>query len=63
MCTSSVIKYQNSNKWIYKIIARRDIRNGEELYVNYGDAYGDFTNKYFPRFDTVSRHIKQPSCY
>ena len=56
-------KLPNSNKWIYKVIARRDIRNGEELYVNYGDAYGDFRSAYFPRFDTVSKRIKNPSWY
>ena len=56
-------KVPNSNKWLYKIIARRDIRNGEELYVNYGDSYGDFKNEYFPRFDTVPRCIKHPSWY
>ena len=56
-------KVPNSNKWLYKIIARRDIKNSEELYVNYGDSYGDFTNPYFPRFDTVSKRIKNPSWY
>ena len=56
-------KVPNSNKWVYKIIAKRDIRNGEELYVNYGDAYGDFTNKYFPVFNTVSRHRGIPTWY
>ena len=54
-------KVPNSNRWVYTIIARRDIRNGEELYVHYGDSYGDFTNKHFPRFDTVSRRTKNPS--
>ena len=56
-------KVPNSNKWLYKIIARRDIKNGEELYVNYGDSYGDFTNEYFPRFETLSKHRKNPSWY
>ena len=53
----------NNNKWVYKLIAKRDIRNGEELYVDYGDAYGDFRGAHFPRFDTVSKHIKNPSWY
>ena len=40
-----------------------DILNSEELYVDYGDAYGDFTHNHFPRFETLSKHRKNPSWY
>ena len=53
----------NNNKWVYKVIARRDIRNGEELYVHYGGSYGDFRSGHFPKFDTVSNRIKNPTWY
>ena len=53
----------NNNKWVYKVIAKRDIRNGEELYVDYGGSYGDFRSGHFPRFDTVSNRIKNPTWY
>ena len=56
-------KVPYTNEWINKILARRDILNGEELYVVYGDAYGDFNSEHFPRFDTVSKCIKGPAWY
>ena len=56
-------KIPHMDNWIYKIIANRDILNGEELYVDYSDAYSDFRNKYFPTFITQSKHIKGPAWY
>ena len=56
-------KVPHSNTWVYQILAKRDILNGEELYVDYGDSYGDFTHHHFPRFDTISKHTKTPSWY
>ena len=54
-------KVPHTNERIYKILARRDVLNGEELYVDYGDAYDDFTNEHFASFGTVSKHIKSPA--
>ena len=54
-------KIPHMDKWIYKIIVNRDILNGEELYLDYGDASGDFRNKYFPTFSTQSKYIKGPA--
>ena len=56
-------KVPHMNEWMYKILARQDILNGEELYVDYGDACGDFTHNHFPRFETLSKHRKNPSWY
>ena len=49
--------------WVYKIRANRPIMNGEELYVDYGDAYGDFNSPNFPSFTTQSKHAKATSRY
>lgn len=56
-------KIPHTEDWVYKIIANRDILNGEELYVDYGDAYGDFTNRHFPTFTTQSKYVKDPAWY
>ena len=52
-------KVPHTYKWIDKILAIRDISNGEELYVDYGDAYGDFTHNHFPRFEKPSQTHKE----
>ena len=56
-------KIPHTEEWVYKIIANRDILSGEELYVDYGDSYGDFRNKFFPTFTTQSKYIKDPAWY
>ena len=49
--------------WVYKIRANRPILNGEELYVDYGDAYGNFNSPSFPKFTTQSKYTKPPDWY
>ena len=49
--------------WVYKIRANRPIGNGEELYVDYGDAYGNFNSPSFPKFTTQSKYTKPPDWY
>jgi len=49
--------------WVYKIRANRPILNGEELYVDYGGAYGNFNSPSFPKFTTQSKYTKPPDWY
>ena len=50
-------KIPHTDEWIYKILANRNILNGEELCVDYRDAYGDFRKKYFPSFGSVCHWV------
>ena len=52
-----------NNVWKYRVRAKRPILNGEELYIDYCQSYGNFNNPNFPSFTTQSKYAKAPAWY
>ena len=57
------ITEERNGRWVYFVRANRPLLNGEELYIDYGDGYGNFNSPYYPTFTTESKYAKVPVWY